>query len=327
MNKKNIRFIVLLIIIITIICGIYYNKLNQSYKDQLYRKINIDKSSLNIFYLNVGQGDSTLIINGDYTMLIDAGNPADGYYITEFLKTQGIKRIDYLIGTHIDDDHIGGMYKIIEQMDIGNVYVPNNQYSKNSYDSMKRELERKNKAISTINENEEYMLGSASCKVLSVDNSSPSLDNDEAINDTSIVLEVDYKETKYLFMGDASSNIEKALLEEVGKVDVLKVAHHGSNKSTSREFLEKINPTYSIISVGKNGYGHPSNKVLERLEEIKTKLYITQSNGTIWIKSNGENIEIEELEYNLDGANRKISCIESLNMLYCFTKAPSLLTT
>jgi len=327
MNKKNIRFIVMLIVIIAIVFGIYYNKLNQSYKEQLYTKVEIDKSLLNIFYLNVGQGDSTLILNGDYTILIDAGNPSDGYYITEFLKVQGVKRIDYLIGTHIDDDHIGGMYKVIEQIDIGTVYVPDNKYSKNSYDSMKNELEKKNKVISTINEDNEYMLGNVRCKVLAVDNSSPSLDDDEAINDTSIVLEVDYEKTKYLFMGDASSNVEKTLLEELSKVDILKVAHHGSNKSTSKEFLERINPTYSIISVGKNGYGHPSNKVLERLEEIRTKLYTTKNNGTIWIKSNGENIEIEELKYNLDGANRKISYIESLNPLYCSTKVPSLLTT
>lgn len=281
MNKKNIRFIIMLIVIIAIVFGIYYNKLNQSYKEQLYTKVEIDKSLLNIFYLNVGQGDSTLILNGDYTILIDAGNPSDGYYITEFLKAQGIKRIDYLIGTHIDDDHIGGMYKVIEQMDIGTVYVPDNKYSKNSYDSMKSELEKKNKVINTINKNKEYMLGNVRCKVLAVDNSSPNLDDDEAINDTSIVLEVDYGNKKYLFMGDASSNVEKTLLEELGKVDVLRVAHHGSNKSTSREFLERINPTYSIISVGKNSYGHPSNKVLERLEKIGTKLYTTQSNGTI----------------------------------------------
>lgn len=80
-------------------------------------------------------------------MLIDEGNPSDGYYITEFLKAQGIKRIDYLIGTHIDDDHIGGMYKIIEQMHIGTVYVPDNKYSKNSYDSMKSELEKRIEAM------------------------------------------------------------------------------------------------------------------------------------------------------------------------------------
>ncbi len=234
-----------------------------------------------------------------------------------------------MIGTHIDDDHIGGMYKIIEEMDIGTVYVPNNQYSKSSYDSMKSELEQKDKIISITNVDHEYMLGDAKCKVLAVDNSSPSLDNDEAINDTSIVIELEYGTTKYLFMGDASSNIERKLLEELSKIEVLKVAHHGSNKSTSREFLHIVRPTYSIISVGKNSYGHPNSEVLERLEEIKTNLYTTQNNGTIWIKSDGNLIYINDLDYNIDGANRKVSYVENLNILtlYYFKIFPFLSTT
>ncbi len=330
MSKKNIRNILVLIVIIVIICGVCYKKLNQyNYESELYSKIEIDKSLLNIFYLNVGQGDSTVIMMGDYIMLIDAGNPSDGYYIAEFLKAQGIEKIDYLIGTHIDDDHIGGMYKIIEEMDIGTVYVPNNQYSKSSYDSMKSELEQKDKIISITNVDHEYMLGDAKCKVLAVDNSSPSLDNDEAINDTSIVIELEYGTTKYLFMGDASSNIERKLLEELSKIEVLKVAHHGSNKSTSREFLHIVRPTYSIISVGKNSYGHPNSEVLERLEEIKTNLYTTQNNGTIWIKSDGNLIYINDLDYNIDGANRKVSYVENLNILtlYYFKIFPFLSTT
>lgn len=210
------------------------------------------------------------------------------------------------------------MYKIVEEMDIGTVYVPNNQYSKNCYDSIKIALEQKGKFISTTNVDDEYMLCNAKCKVLAVDNSSPRLDDDEAINDTSIVIELEYGTTKYLFMGDASINIEKELLEKLSKVEVLKVAHHGSNKSTSSKFLHMVRPTYSIISVGRNGYGHPNSKVLERLEEIKTNLYTTQKNGTIWIKSDGKLIYIDELDYNIDGANRKVSYVESLNILMMY---------
>lgn len=109
MNKKSVRvYIVFIIIIAIVVCGGIYRNLNQSiYNTELYNEIGIDKSLLNILYFNVGQGDSTFIMLGDKTMLIDAGNPSDGYYISEFLKAQNIDKIDYLIGTHIDDDHIG----------------------------------------------------------------------------------------------------------------------------------------------------------------------------------------------------------------------------
>lgn len=210
---------------------------------------------------------------------------------------------------------LDGMYKVIEEIDIGTIYVPYNQYSKECYDKMITATAKKGKEISIINTDDKYTLGEANWKVISVDNSSPKIENDEAINDTSIVIELEYKNTKYLFMGDASSKIEENLLKNLSKVDVLKVAHHGSNKSTSNEFLKRVKPKYSIISVGKNSYNHPDNRVIKRLEDIKTEIYTTQDNGTIWITSNGEFVKLEILDCNVDGANRKVSYMEGRNAL------------
>lgn len=210
---------------------------------------------------------------------------------------------------------LDGMYKVIEEIDIGTIYVPYNQYSKECYDKMITATAKEGKEISIINTDDKYTLGEANWKVISVDNSSPKIENDEAINDTSIVIELEYKNTKYLFMGDASSKIEENLLKNLSKVDVLKVAHHGSNKSTSNEFLKRVKPKYSIISVGKNSYNHPDNRVIKRLEDIKTEIYTTQDNGTIWITSNEEFVKLEILDCNVDGANRKVSYMEGRNAL------------
>ena len=142
--------------------------------------------------------------------------------------------------------------------------------------------------------------GNASWKVLHVNH-----EKTDDTNDSSIVVELTYSATKYLFMGDASTTVEKS--RNWNDIDVLKVAHHGSDSSTSQDFLNQIKPEYAIISVGKNDYGHPTDTVLKNLENIK--LYRTDKNGTIWITSDGKKINITVLDYNLDGNGRKITCL------------------
>lgn len=124
-------------------------------------------------------------------------------------------------------------------------------------------------------------------------------------NDSSIVIELTYDNTKYLFMGDASTEIENS--REWNEVDVLKVAHHGGNTSTSQSFLNKIKPKYAIISVGKNDYGHPTDEVLENLKDVTT--FRTDKDNSIWITSDGKSIEVKKLNYDIDGAGRKHASI------------------
>lgn len=142
--------------------------------------------------------------------------------------------------------------------------------------------------------------GSAVWKVLHI-NSEKTNDT----NDSSIVIELAYNTTKYLFMGDASTDVEKS--RTWNDIDVLKVAHHGSNSSTSQDFLKQVKPEIAVISVGENDYGHPTDTVLKNLGNVE--LYRTDKNGTIWITSDGKKINIIELDYNLDGNGRKISCL------------------
>ena len=153
-------------------------------------------------------------------------------------------------------------------------------------------------------------------EIMFVDNDEP-----EDANDSSIVVEMTYGELKYLFMGDATSKVEKALLnnDRLEKIDVLKVGHHGSNTSSSKEFLNVILPTYAIISVNNLEYiKHPSQEAIERLNSINSKIYRTDENGTIWITSDGSTIEINETDINVNGENREARLIENVDILYFF---------
>lgn len=229
-----------------------YNINNISKNNNLYDNLNIDSSKLNIFYINVGQADSTFITINGINMLIDVGNNQDGYYITEFLKAQNVNKIDYFILTHCDEDHIGEAYRILEELQIETVYMPKKENETNTYEKLLKSIEKKNinfnRDLQVSNETT-YDLGNANWKVLSIDSGS-----DE--NDSSIVVEVDYINTKYLFMGDASSSVESKV--KWNDVNVLKVSHHGSKSATSQEFLDKVKQEYVIISVKEpNNYNLP----------------------------------------------------------------------
>ena len=233
-------------------------------------------------------------------MLIDSGNNQDGYYIVEFLKAQNIEKIDYFILTHCDEDHIGGAYKILDELQIGTLYMPNKENDTQTYERLLEAIKRNNVPVNRdlkVSEGIQYTIGNAQWKILSVDAKNN-------LNDSSIVIELEYKSTKYLFMGDATTEVEKMV--EWNQVDVLKVAHHGSNSSTSQLFLEKVKPKYAIISVGRdNSHNLPDIEIIERLKNNNIEIYRTDKNNTIWLTSNGTEIDINPLKYNLDGTGRK----------------------
>ena len=258
--------------------------------------LNIDKTKLNIVYFYVGQADCTLIMQNNSTMLIDSGNSADGDNVVNAIKALGIERLDVVIGTHVHEDHIGSMSDIIDNFEVGKFYLPYNATSTTSfYKRLLKSLTIKNMGIEEAVIGEKFNIGNAECEIMTVNNSDP-----ENINEESIVLEIRYGTQKYLFMGDAEVINEKS--REWNDIDVLKVGHHGSNTSTSSDFLKQVKPEISVISVGKdNSYGLPKKKILDRLNKQNSVIYRTDEDGTIQIVSDGNTSEVIKVDVNLDG--------------------------
>lgn len=254
MKKENKSKIILGIIILLIIiaCAIYVEFTNNNDYDQnetnTYSNINIDNSKLNIFYFNVGQAESSLIMYNGKTILIDAGNTSDGEEILKFIKAKGIQQIDYLIGTHIHEDHIGGMAYIINNFTVERIFMPYNETDNSKfYNNVKKAVDGKNLSIEIVKETDKFSLAdNLEFEILYVDNTEPS-----EPNNASIIVQLTYGEQEYLFMGDAEEDVENKMINKgrLEDIDVLKVGHHGSDTSTTENFINKVLPEISIISV------------------------------------------------------------------------------
>lgn len=305
MSKKEKSFILvgIVILIILLMIEIYIQSSEKTNIGNQKINISIDDSKLNIFYFYVGQADCTLIINEGKTMLIDAGDKTDGKLIANCLKQLGIEKIDYLIGTHSDNDHIGGMIDIVNNFEIQNLYMPHREANNQSYIELKENIN-----IQKIEINDIIKIGESTAIVKWVDNEEKYSDNN-----SSIVLQLNYKDKKYLFTGDIETKVENELIKQntLEEIDVLKVAHHGSNSSTSEKFLNAIKPKSLIISSGSTYNKFPNVECLKRILKLvnKENIFITQRDGTIWITSDGITVDnIQELnEINLDGANSQIN--------------------
>ena len=271
----------------------------KKYKDIISsasENINIDNNKLNILFFDVGQADSQLIICNGKVMLIDAGNSKDGEKIVNGIKALGITKLDYVIGTHVHEDHIGGMSYIIDSFDIGAFYLPYNTTTTSSYyKKLLNSISNKGLEINEAVIGEKIELGASICEIMSVDNNEP-----ENANLASIVIQLSYGTQKYLFMGDAETENEKA--RDWEDIDVLKVGHHGSNTSSSEKFLKQVLPEIAIISVGENNsYGLPKDKIIDRFSKMGTIICRTDEDGTIQIVSDGNTNEIIKIELSFDG--------------------------
>ena len=245
-------------------------------------------SELKVYFFDVGQGDSIFVQNGEYCMLIDAGNNPDGKYISKYLrKTLGISKIDYLIGTHAHEDHIGGTDIIIEDFDIGTFYMPDTTSNIKSYNDVLDWAKKKDLKVTSPDVGTKFNLGEAKCEVMA------KMDNREEENENSIVIEVTFGNEKFLFTSDMENVNEDT--RNWNDVDVLKVAHHGSTYTNSAKFLKEVKPEIAVVTCGKNNdYYYPHEAVLKRLNQVGCKdIYVTADEGTILITSDGNSNKVE----------------------------------
>ncbi len=243
-------------------------------------------SQLQIHYLDVGQGDATLIECDGHFMLIDAGNNDKGTAVQSYLSKQGVSNLDYVIGTHPDADHIGGLDVIITKFDCKAVFLENEQKDTATYRDVLDAISYRGYQKTAPAVGEQYQLGDAVFTIVG-----PSTIGTES-NDNSIALVLQYGQNKFYFEGDAGEKEEESILETGIDVsaDVYKIGHHGSKTSTGEDMLAAVDPTYAVISVGENSYGHPSADVLTKLREKDISLFRTDEQGTLIATSDGKNI-------------------------------------
>ena len=247
----------------------------------------VAQEDLLIDFMDVGQADSILVRNQDKIMLIDAGTNEAGKTVVNYLKNLGITKIDYLVGTHPHEDHIGGLDNVINNFDIGQIYMPKIETTTKTFEDVLEAIENKNLTVTAPNKGDKIELGQAVGEFMT----EPILDKDN-LNVSSLVLRLEFGNTSYLFMGDAEEENEETIIWP--KTDVLKVGHHGSSTSSSKSFLEQVQPKYAIIMAGKdNSYGLPTQETIDKLHNIGSEIYRTDEDGTIQMTSDGNTIEIK----------------------------------
>lgn len=243
-------------------------------------------SIFQITFIDVGQADSALVECDGHYMLIDGGNVEDSNRIYSILNSKGVSYLDYVIGTHAHEDHIGGLSGALSYAKAGIVFCPVNNYDSDAFRNFKAKADD-NGGIVIPHAGDSFSLGSASVEILGLN---ASTDN---TNDTSIILKIVYGDNSFLFTGDAEYVAEQAVIGKDLSSDVLKVGHHGSETSTSYIFLREVMPTYAVLSVGQdNSYGHPDDVTLSRLRDADVNVFRTDMQGDIICTSDGQTITI-----------------------------------
>lgn len=294
--KKNIKrnFFEILIILLAFLIINNQDKIknlfNQNNNQNQNDYINTNNDLLKVHYLDVGQGDSIFIeLPNNETMLIDAAEFYQSEKIKNYLKNLNYQKIDYVIGTHPHTDHIGGLKDIINTFEIGKIYMPKVVSTTKTYESLLMAIKDKNLKINTAKAGTSIIDTDA----LKINILAPNNSTYTELNNYSVVTKITYGTTKFLFMGDAEKLSENEIKEDV-TADVIKIGHHGSNTSSSIDFIKKVNAKYGIISVGLNNkYNLPKEETITNWENSGTKIYLTSINGTITAISDGTNIKIE----------------------------------
>ena len=249
------------------------------------------KEEVTVHVADVGKADLILIKCGDKYGLIDAGYKANKDKADEIMELYGVKALEFALATHNDKDHIGGMARIIEKYNPKILYINQLDSDEKQYKNMLEAASLKGTTVKKLKKGDGFSLGEAKFTVLSPDDGLLAL-NDE--NESSIVLKMTHGEKSVLFMGDAQLKAEEKLLKNNGGglvCDVIKIGHHGSSQSSSQVFLSKTSAQYAVISTGDD---EPAADVtLKAIAACSMKLYNTDTDGDIIIKSDGKTVTVE----------------------------------
>lgn len=291
-RKKRLSKTLVTIVILLIVAVVTANQAGESNRNDNGNRPNGQSPSsevqkpqgeLKLTMIDCGQADSFLLEQDGKTCLVDCGTRSTGKDVVKYLKNKGITRIDYLFGTHPHEDHMGGMYDVITNFEIGKVILPeikDGEVTTNWYLKLMKELKTGKYTLEYSQVGEIYHLGEANIRIIG-----PIWENSNGdLNNYSIVLKVSFGQMDVIMTGDAEKEVEKAIIDSGIDLDaeILKVGHHGSDTSTSDEFLDAISPDYALISakVG-NKYNHPVKETMDKLKKREIPVYRTDENGTV----------------------------------------------
>ena len=282
-SMKNKKKLILSVISVIIAIALYiFGEFNL---------LHIADGEAQLHFIDVGQGDAALILTDSASVLIDAGTTDSGGKVAAYVKNY-TDSLDYMILSHPHEDHIGGASDVLETVSVKNVIMPNETADSVCFDRTLDAIEKENATVFPADAGDTYDIDGLNMEILS-----PYADIEyEETNNVSIVVKITYGETSFLFTGDAESPIEEELLKSGADLDcdVLKVGHHGSSTSSSRDFIEAVSPEIAVISCGKdNSYGHPHYEVTKLMKEKNITTLRTDLQGSIVLSSDGYDITVK----------------------------------
>ena len=289
---KN-RLLALICVLVSVICLCSCSGKSDVIPDVLPDITPSTKSStFSIHFIDVEQGDSALVECDGHYMLIDAGDKLHGSNVYSVLQEKQIQHLDILAISHLHDDHMGGLIKALTYASQIDLTLSNSDYRDNqTFRDVEHQLGINGATITVPHTGEKFTLGSAEIEVV---------DCESVTDNDSLVLLITYGKTRFLFTGDIEYEAQKRIADKYAndkdeefKINLMKMPHHGSSEGSLNRFVRTFMPDYAIISVGKgNPYGHPHKETLDLLDQAEVKVYRTDLNGDIIVKSDGKELEI-----------------------------------
>lgn len=293
---KNIKYYILLALFVIIAIGVLFPEDDAPNETATSSdtEINAESDFLKVHIIDIGQGDSILLENSTETILIDGGNKGKGDEVIDYLKNIGVTKLNAVISTHPDADHVGGLADIINSMPVEAVYAPRVTHTTEAYKEFLLAVKAQSLKIKVAKNG---VVIPSNSKELAMEFIGPTAQYSASdFNNWSAILQVTHGKNKFLFAGDAETPAENDMIDAniLEDIDVLKVSHHGAKEATNANFLALVKPEIAAISVGEgNRYAHPTSSTLKRLKKAGATVYRTDQDGTIIFDSDGNDIIVE----------------------------------
>ena len=301
--KKGLKYWISFLVMVLISGFVSYNNIENLNWRTVFKNIGIsdyvpkeidgnNKYEMSVHFLNVGKADCAYIKCGEYNMLIDAADREPTNVVVEYLKRQGVSKLDLVVVSHPHRDHIGQMAEVIREFKVDKFIqpqVPNEIIPvSTSYEKMLKALKEKNVKVESTKGRKNLNLGDMAIEFFGP------ISNDTNINNNSVVLKIKYSDISFLFTGDAEKLEENEILEKGYdlKSTVLKVGHHGSRTSSGENFLANVLPQYAVVSVAPDRNNLPKQDVINRISKYCKNIYRTDLNGTIVMLTDGKNLKV-----------------------------------